>query len=94
GTNRLIKQGGGMVDTIDSLVRELEAFAPPEPAKKAELPPEHADVLSALSSGPVDLDTLISRLKFDTAKVMSILTEMELSGIVKQLPGKRFVRME
>ncbi len=94
GTNRLIKQGGGMVDTVDSLIAELEVLAPRSPARRADLPREQADVLSALEAGTMDLDTLISRLKIDTAKVMSILTEMELNGLVKQLPGKRFMRME
>ncbi len=94
GTNRLIKQGGNMVDTIDNLIKELHALIPFEQCDKPEMPQSHTEVLSVLSSTPVDLDTVISRLKFDTAKVMSILTEMELNGTVKQLPGKRFIKTE
>ena len=98
GTNRLIKQGCGMIDSVDNLVTELKALLPsredgasggPEP-----LPESYAAIMSALSDEPVDLDTIIVRSKFDTSKVMSILTEMEIKGIVRQVPGKRFVKME
>ncbi len=94
GTNRLIKHGCAMVDSVDSLVAEIKAILPSEKKSTAGMPESHADVLSVLSSDPMDLDTIIIRSQFDTAKVMSILTEMELNGIVKQLPGKRFIKME
>ncbi|MCL5878556.1 MAG: DNA-processing protein DprA, partial [Deltaproteobacteria bacterium] len=94
GTNRLIKHGCAMVDSVDSLVAEIRAILPSEKKSTAALPESHAGVLSVLSSDPMDLDTIIIRSQFDTAKVMSILTEMELNGIVKQLPGKRFIKME
>lgn len=94
GTNRLIKHGCGMVDSVDSLVAEIKAILPSEKKSLAEMPESHANVLSVLSSEPKDLDTIIVQSQFDTAKVMSILTEMELNGIVKQLPGNRFIKME
>ncbi len=94
GTNRLIKQVGNMVDSVDNLVREIKACMPAERDKKTVMPESHACILSILSGEPVDLDTVIARSKFDTSKVMSILTEMELTGVVKQLPGQRFVKME
>lgn len=94
GTNRLIKQGCNMVDSVDNLVRELKALVPPARESAPGLSGDHADILALLSPEPLDLDTVIARSQFDTAKVMSMLTEMELNGIVKQLPGKRFIKME
>ncbi len=94
GTNRLIKHGCAMVDSIESLIIEVKAFMPSQKNNKFEMSESHINVLSTLSSEPMDLDTIIIRSKFDTAKVMSILTEMELNGVVKQLPGKRFIKME
>ncbi len=94
GTNRLIKHGCAMVDSIDSLVAEVRALLPKQTPDAAAIPEAHAGLLAFLSREPVDLDTIITLSKFDTAKVMSMLTEMEISGVVKQLPGKRFVKME
>lgn len=96
GTNRLIKHGCGVVDSVDSLITEVKALLPSRNKKEteADMPEPYLRVLSVLSSKPVDLDTIIARLKIDTAKVMSILTEMELEGIIKQLPGKQFIKME
>jgi len=97
GTNRLIKHGCGVVDSVDSFITEIKALLPSRTTKKEiklDIPEPYLKVLSVLSSKPVDLDTIIARLKFDTAKVMSILTEMELNGIVKQLPGKQFIKTE
>ncbi len=94
GTNRLIKHGCAMVDTVDSLITEIRALVPKQEGGEPPVTQEHADLLSLLSPEPMDLDTLIAQSKFDTAKVMSMLTEMEIRGVVKQLPGKRFVKME
>ncbi|MGB9736080.1 MAG: DNA-processing protein DprA [bacterium] len=96
GTNRLIKHGCGVVDSVDNLLKEIDLLLQSKPEKEpiADVTEPQLKILSVLSSTPLDLDTIIVQTKFDTAKVMSILTEMELKGIVRQLPGKRFIRME
>ncbi len=95
GTNRLIKHGCAMVDSIDSFLAEIKTLLPSKKSSRTEMTESHLSILSVLSPAePVDLDTIIIRSKFDTGKVMSILTEMELNGVVKQLPGKRFIKME
>ncbi len=92
GTNKLIKQGGSMVTTVDELIKEIKGLLPDKKNKMPDLPQPHIDILSVLSSTPADLDTVIIKSGFDTARVMGILTEMELSGVIKQLPGKRFIK--
>lgn len=96
GTNRLIKHGSGVVDSVDNLLKEIELLIPSKQKKEpvANISSSELKILSVLSSEPLDLDTIIIKTKFDTGKVMSTLTEMELKGIVRQLPGKQFIKTE
>lgn len=96
GTNRLIKHGATMIDSIDTLIEELNNLTSFEDEDKRpqQVPDAYVDILKYISNEPVALDTVISQSNIETSKVMSILTEMELNGFVKQLPGKRYIKME
>ena len=39
---------------------------------------------------PLQIDEVIQRSGFSPAKVLEILLELEIKGLLKQLPGKRF----
>ena len=41
---------------------------------------------------PIHIDQIVRQGDMDAGEVSSILMEMELKGLVKQLPGKMFVR--
>lgn len=49
-------------------------------------------VISALDSTPKSLDELIDQLSIGTSDMMTYITELELYGLVKSLPGKRYIK--
>jgi len=49
-------------------------------------------VLRAIVDDADDADAIVDRAGLDAARVMSALTSLQLKGLVRQLPGSRFVR--
>ncbi len=56
------------------------------------LEPELAKVLSAIESGPISFDTIVEGSGLEAGTVSSILLQLELLGLVSQLPGMRYQR--
>jgi DNA processing protein len=59
---------------------------------QAEDPPEAAAVMEILSDEGVLVDTLVQRTGWPLEKLNALLTELELLGRVKRLPGSRICR--
>ena len=49
-------------------------------------------VFESLGDYPVHIDQIARETKLNQAQVSGILVKMELKGIIRQLPGKMFVR--
>jgi DNA processing protein len=58
------------------------------------LPPEELAVYHNLSPYPEHIDTLIRKTHIESGKLLSLLLQLELKGIVQQLPGKYFALSE
>ena len=56
------------------------------------LEPELAKVLSAIESGPSSFDVIVEAAGLEAGTVSSILLQLELLGLVSQLPGMRYQR--
>jgi DNA processing protein len=105
--NQLIKQGAKLVTGWEDVVEELpteiraELFPVETPGAGQQeslitesLAPEQKKLYDLLSTDqPVQVDTLVENSGMNSSGVLAALCEMELKGIVRQLPGKQFVRV-
>jgi DNA processing protein len=49
-------------------------------------------VFDALSSDPIHIDTLTEKIAMSSADALVNLLSLEFKGLVRQMPGKLFVR--
>jgi DNA processing protein len=98
GTHRLIKQGaklaehaGDILEEFPYLYSELQAGGVETPLEPV-LPSDQKKIWDSLSHDPLHVDQISRETRLGTGLLLSLLLEMELRGIVKQLPGKLFVR--
>jgi DNA processing protein len=89
---RLLEMLGAM-PKLDK-AEQLSLFPePPIPQKKAPLlEPELAKVLSAIESGQSSFDAIVERSGLEAGTVSGLLLQLELLGLVSQLPGMRYQR--
>jgi DNA processing protein len=96
GTHRLIQEGAKLVGCVDDIVAELtptlRARAPRTPIESGEAAPIPGDepLLPLLAGGPLGADELIRRSGLAPAAVLARVLDLELRGILVQLPGKHF----
>jgi DNA processing protein len=94
GTNRLIRNGAGLVtharDVLEALQlntsvsqQELRSAAPDDPAE--------ATLLAALSYEPQHADTLARTLNLPVAEISATLAVLELKGLIRQPSTMQYV---
>ncbi len=98
GSNRLIQQGAKLIITVDDILDDLPLLFPKrvELASAAPAPDLTGDqrkVYDALGPDEMALDSVIATSGLTAAAVSSTLLALEMRRLVKQLPGKRFVKL-
>ena len=100
GSNRLIQQGAKLVmdanDILDDLQILLPETKPSAEAAARPLPPlsdEERRVYDAIEETETPIDQIALKCDLPSGTVSSILLGLELKRLVKQLPGKYFVKL-
>ena len=106
GSNKLIKQGAIVVDSIDSIIYNLPNFEKiisnlhdndnknyqniSINIDENELNKSRLRVIELLSSTPISLEELSNNIDTPIKVIMIILLELEIAGKITRYPGARF----
>ncbi len=105
--NQLIKQGAKLVtsweDVVEELPTEIRAELFPVETSTCEeraslftaaLSPLEKKIFGLLSEDEsIHIDELVEKAELTSSEVLAALCEMEMKGIVRQMPGKQFFKV-
>jgi len=102
GTNMLIRSGKALlVETVEEVIEELrphlrDILPPGVPLKERARPVltlfEQGVLEAFTDDAPVHVDMLAARARMPISDVLAHLLALECKGVVRQMPGKYFVR--
>ena len=101
GAHTLIKSGAKLVENAQDVIDEIRPHltvaepdeiqdATPVAERTHSLTDTEAAVLKKLEVYPIHIDDLQQRTTIPGSQLLSVLLNLELKGIVRQLPGKYF----
>ena len=105
--NQLIKQGAKLVTSWEDVIEELPTPIRAELFPMDETSVEERASLFIKALSPVDkkifgllgvdesihVDEIVERAELTSSEVLAALCEMEMKGMVRQLPGKQFIKV-
>ena len=103
GCHKLIKEGAKLVEKVADILEELQ-FSPENEAvisqtktfekvdDQGQLNVDEIKLLEVIPYEPLTLEEIVRMSKMSISAVNTLLLNLELKGIIKQLPGKYFVR--
>ena len=105
GTNKLIKDGAKLTEDVEDILNEFEYLFPKRDTEQAEadllgggtkpalrLSEAEEKVMAHLGQEETAIDEIIRASGLTTACVSATLLALEMKRLVRQLPGKQYVR--
>jgi DNA processing protein len=98
GTNQLIQDGAIPVSDYKDILFSLKISNENEEnfsekiSSKIILATEEKQVYDSLSFEPCSIDALMELLESNPSRVLFLLTQLEIKGLIKKLPGSRYVK--
>ena len=99
GTNRLIRDGSKLIDSIDDVLIEfpdLRRERDPQPnaveAAGEALPDAERGVFDLVGLEPVHVDDIIARADLSPSEASHILLLLQLEGLIEEVEGGRYIR--
>lgn len=96
GTNKLIKDGAFPLLSIDDILEEIKDLKLRSTENKSKdldysvLSESEIKIVNILKEGPIHSDIIVFKTGLDTSTVTSILTILELKGIIRELTSRTF----
>jgi len=102
GSNNLIKQGAKLVEDVDDIIAEIENHLKYKDIRQREKPKTVSISASALTEDekriknflsyePLYIDELAKKCNMNAGKISTLLLNLELKNVIKELPGKNFI---
>jgi len=94
GTNRLLKRGAILVTNAFDIIKyyEIPEIVKTEGTINIEIPEEYQECYNVIEEEPITANQVSKRTNKSISEVNTILTMLELEGLIKSLPGNYFCR--
>lgn len=99
GTNYLIQQGAKLVQNIEDITDEffgfqLETMWDKSCEENPESSSEESRLLSVIGDYPLHIEEIAQRIDIPYRTLSVVLLDLELRGLIKQLPGSYYFRVQ